>query len=103
MRLRKFLKEPQIRAICALVRENKSNKEIAANTGFSLRTVQCWTKKYRTTGTGAVSPSHKPAGPKRKITQRTLNVIRRQVEAQSGIISQEIKQNNLCLLARVTE
>ena len=39
----------------------------------------------------------------RKFTQRTLNVIRRQVEAQPGIKSQEIKQKNPCLLARVAE
>ena len=100
---RKFLKESQIEVICTLVRENKSNKEIAANTGFLLRTVQRWTKKYLATGMCFVPLPYKTAGPKRKVTQRTLNVIHRQVEAQLSITSRKIKQKNMRLLAGIAE
>ena len=44
---RKLLNSSQISVICALAKENKTNKEIAAHTGIALRTVQRWTLNFR--------------------------------------------------------
>ncbi|XP_037795262.1 uncharacterized protein LOC119590658 [Penaeus monodon] len=98
---RKQISASQIAIICELANENKSNKEIAANLGLTLRTVQRWTKKYRASGSLDPPPKHKPTGPKRKISQRTLGIISRQIEAQPCISSREIKEKNPCLLAGV--
>lgn len=43
---RKLLNEVQIAAICALVNQNNSKKELSADIGLSLCSVQCWTRKY---------------------------------------------------------
>ena len=46
-----------------------------------------------------VPPPHKPAGPKPKLSQRTLNVIRRQLEVEPRITSKELESRNPRLLA----
>ncbi|MPC79234.1 hypothetical protein E2C01_073750 [Portunus trituberculatus] len=103
MGLRKLISKAQISVICALVRKNKSNQEIAANTGIALRTVQRWTKIYREGGRDASPPPHKPKGRKRSVSQRTLNIIRRQLEANPRIHSKELRARNPALLAEVSE
>nr|XP_027208486.1 uncharacterized protein LOC113802164 [Penaeus vannamei] len=99
---RKQISASQISTICALVNKNKSNKEIAINLGLTLRTVQRWTKKYRASGSGDPPPKHKPSGPKPKLSQRTLSIISRQIEAQPCISSREIKERNPQLLGGVS-
>ncbi|MPC42274.1 hypothetical protein E2C01_035893 [Portunus trituberculatus] len=86
--------EAQISVICVLVRENKSNQEIAANTGIALRIVQHWTKIYYEEGRDASPPHYNPEGRKRSVTHRTLNVIERQLEANPRIHSKELKARN---------
>ena len=98
---RKLISKAQISVICALVRENKSNLEIAAITGIALRSVQRWTKIYRVAGGDASPPPHKPKGRKRCVSQRTLNIIRRQLEAHPRIHSKELKARNPALLSGV--
>ena len=100
---RKLLNSSQIAVICALAKENKTNKEIAAHTALPLRTVQRWTLKFRSGGGVKDPPPHKPAGPKPKLSQRTLNVIRRQLEVEPRITSKELKSRNPRLLAGVAE
>ncbi|MPC63148.1 hypothetical protein E2C01_057242 [Portunus trituberculatus] len=90
----KLIGKAQISVICASVRENKSNQEIAVNTGMALRIVQYWTKIYREGGRDASSPPYNPEGRKRSVTQRTLNVIQRQLEANLRIYSKELKTRN---------
>lgn len=99
---RRLLSEPEIAAICALVKENKSSKEIAKNTGVSLRSVQRWTKMYREGGSDAVPRPYKQIGPKSSISLATLHHIRRQIEAQPCITSGELKAKNPALLACMT-
>lgn len=48
-------------------------------------------------------PTYKTARPKLKVTQRTLNIICEQLEAQPGITSQEIKEKNPVLVAGMAE
>ncbi|MPC70053.1 hypothetical protein E2C01_064290 [Portunus trituberculatus] len=100
---RKLISKAQILVSCALVRENKSNQEIGANTGTALRIVQHWTKIYREGGRDASPPPYKPEGRKRSVTQRTLNIIRKQLEANPRIHSKELKARNPALLAGVSE
>ncbi|MPC58964.1 hypothetical protein E2C01_052979 [Portunus trituberculatus] len=83
------------------VEEKKSNQEIATNTGIALRTFQRWTKIYREGGRDASPPPHKPKGRKRSVSQRTLNIIRRQFEANPRIHSMELKARNPALLAKM--
>lgn len=100
---RKLISKVQIYVICALVRKNKSNLEIAGNTGIALRSVQWWTKIYHKGGGDASPPSHKPKGRKHSVSQRTLNIICRQLEAHPRIHSKEHKARNPALLAGVSE
>lgn len=105
MGLRKLLKEPQIEAMYALVRDRKSNKEIAANMGISvLRAVQCWTKKnVLPLGCVLYPYTLKPAGHKQNLMQRFLNIICWEPQDQTSMASWDLKQNNQCLLAGVAE
>ncbi|MPC79289.1 hypothetical protein E2C01_073807 [Portunus trituberculatus] len=76
---RKLISKAQISVICASVRENKSNQETAANTGKGLRIVQRWTKIYHEGGRDVSPPPYKPEGRKCSVSQRNLNIIRRQL------------------------
>lgn len=99
----KLLSEPQIPAIFALVKENKSDKEIVRSTGISLRSVQRWTRLYHERGRDVAPPPYKQVGRKCSVSQRTLNFMGRQIEVQPRATSRELKAKNPALLAGVTE
>ncbi|MPC60727.1 Vesicle transport through interaction with t-SNAREs 1B [Portunus trituberculatus] len=77
------------------MRENKSNQENVVNTGIALRIVQRWTKIYCEGGRDTSPPPYNPEGHKRSVTQRTLNVIQRQLEANPRIHIKELRPGTL--------
>lgn len=105
MSSRKILSEPEIAAICALVKENKSCKEIAQKTGISLRSVQRWAKTYREKGSDAIRRPFKQLGTGRKpsISLAALHHFRKQIEARSSITSGELNEKNPALLPCVRD
>ena len=79
-----------------------SNKDIAAQKGLGVRTVQRWVKRFQD-GEGAAVPAPRPkAGRPRKTSPRTLKVIHRQLKADPALTAREIKEKNTRLLGSVS-
>ena len=91
----------QIAVITAFCKENKDNAYISDKTGVSLRTVQLWTKKIKESPDGTVLTHGKKTGRPRKTSQRSLNVIKRQVEAHPSITARQLKERNPVILGNV--
>ena len=98
---KKQLTPAQIEVIHALYKEGTATRCIAENMGISVRTVQVWTKKIRDAGEGPLPTHKKRPGKKRLLSNRTLNAIKRQVEAKPTLTAKELKQNNPKILGDV--
>ncbi len=84
-----------------LMKNGKKNKDIAALTGISLRTVQRWTKKIEDSSP-TLLPTHKQrSGRKQKLTASTLNLLKQQVDAHPSLTARQLKEKNPRLLAGV--
>ena len=73
-------------------KEGKSNRYIAERIGVAVRTAQLWTKKIREAGDGPLPTHKKRPGKKMLLSNRTLNVIKRQVESNPTLTAKELKQ-----------
>ena len=94
--------QEQLASIVSLYKSGEAVKEISRIVGLAERTVQKWIKRYSEDG-GEETPTHgKRSGRPLKITQRTTNTIRRQVEVKPRLSAKEIKENNPLLLADVS-
>lgn len=102
MAARPQINSDKIAEIVALYKDGKPLKDISNSAGVKLRTVQRWVKRFRDGG-GVSLPGHKEhPGKAKKINQRTLNVIRRQLEVNPRLTAKEIQQGNPNLLASVS-
>ncbi len=100
----KWLKDSDIGGIAYLCIENYSNTHIADTTGIPLRTVQHWTKKFHDHGFADIDPLHiKSPGPKRKISEVTLRLLKREVDKSPRISARQLKERNQKLLEHVSE
>ena len=98
----KHLKIDQIAAITALCQAGHKNHEISTQTGINIRTVQSWTKKIRDSPNGEVQLQKKQPGRPRLTGPRTLNILRRQVDAEPSISARQLKERNSRLLSTVS-
>ena len=99
----KWLKDCDIGGIAYLCKEKYPNKRISEITGVPLRTVQHWTKRFRDTGFNDIEPLHlKSPGAKRKLSDATLKVLRREVDKSPRITARQLKENNPMLLSDVS-
>lgn len=98
---KKQLTKAQIEVIHALYKEGMSNRCIAENIGISVRTAQLWTKKIRDSRPGPLPTHKKRPGKKMLVSNRTLNVIKRQVESNPTLTAKELKQKNPKILGCV--
>ncbi|KAG0717578.1 hypothetical protein GWK47_054126 [Chionoecetes opilio] len=99
---KKDLTKDQIKVIVSLHKAERPFEEIAKIVGVTRRCVQKWVKKFRDDG-GVATPEHKNRpGRERKTSQRTLNVMKRQVDAQPQITARELKEKNSQLLECVS-
>ena len=89
---KKQISSDQLAVISTSVNMGKKNKEIAQTTGIPLRTVQRWAKRARESGT------HAPTVRKPRPGNRTLALIRRQIDAKPSLTAQQIKKQNPRLL-----
>ena len=94
---KKQISTEQLAVISTLVNMGKNNKEIAQTTGIPLRTVQRWTQRARDDAHARIVRKPRP-GKKRKLNNRTLALIRRQVEAKPSLTARQIKKLNSKLL-----
>lgn len=99
---RKELTKEQIAVIASLRRVGKSNKQIATITGVTLRSVQRWTKNCREAGDADPPLQQKRPGGPRKTSQRSLKVLKRQVDLEPRISAKELKEKNPRLLHNVS-
>lgn len=91
-----------VRAVIALFNKGHSMREISAETGVCLRSVQRLTQQYRDTGCQSL-PSAKPKTGRRKmINPRTVNVLKRQVDTHPSITARAVKETNSNLLGQVS-
>ena len=95
---KKQISSDQLAVISTLVNMGKKNKEIAQTTRIPLRTVQCWDKRARESGTHAPTVRKPRPGKKRKLSNRTLALIRRQIDAKPSLTARQIKKQNPRLL-----
>lgn len=98
----KELTRDQIAVITSLHKAGVANKDIANTTGLSLRSVQRWTKKFRDAGGTDPPLQMKSTGRPRKTTQRAMQILKRQVDANPGITAPQIKKSNPVLLRGVS-
>ena len=98
----KHLKIDQIAAITALCQAGHKNHEISTQTGINIRTVRSWTKKFRDSPNGEVQLQKKQPGRPRLTGPRTLNILRRQVDAEPSISARQLKERNSRLLSTVS-
>ena len=96
----------QIAVIAAFCKDNKSNAYISDKTKIALRTVQRWTKKIKESPDSNIPTQGTSSGRPRKTSKRSLNVIKRQVEAQPSITARQLKERNpgilaMCLLGQL--
>ena len=92
----------QIAVMTALHKSAKDTDYISIETGVSIRSVRRWIKRFKDSPTGDVELQQKPKG-RRKITgPRALRIIKRQVDANLSITSQELKEKNPGILGMVS-
>ena len=102
MAARIYLKPTDVAKVAALSKAGHDNRFISNQTGIKMRTVQRWILKLRDSPDGEL-PLHRPrSGRPKKTSQRTLNIIRRQVEANPTLTSRVIKNTNPDILGNVT-
>ena len=97
------LKASDIGGIAYLCKENYSNRHISDVTGVPIRTVQHWTKRFRDNGFNDIEPLHRlPPGPKPKLGEMTLRVLKREVDKSPRISARQLKERNPDLLSHVS-
>lgn len=99
---KKDLTKDQIKVIVSLHKAERPVREIARIVGVTRRCVQKWIRKFRMEGGVATPEQKKRPGRERKTSLRTLNVVKRQVDACPQITAREIKEQNPQLLGQVS-
>lgn len=96
------LSQETITRIHTLHKAHFSTKEIEDATGVSSRSVRRWVRKCRDCP-DELTPAHsKRPGKARKVSKRTLNVIKRQLTSHPTNTARDIKQSNTELLQNVS-
>ena len=91
-----------IQGIVDLHRKGHSSKEITRLKGLKVRTVQDWILKFKRGG-GAETPTpKKPPGGKKKVSEKTRHVLKRQLEANPSLTARKLKEQNSMLLENVS-
>ncbi|MPC73648.1 hypothetical protein E2C01_067984 [Portunus trituberculatus] len=96
------LSQETITRIHTLHKAHYSTKEIEDATGVSSRSVRRWVKKCRKCPDEVIPVHSKWPGKARKVSKRTLNVIKRQVMSHPTNTARDIKQSNTDLLQNVS-
>lgn len=100
---KKDLTSDQISSIVSLHKAKQSGREIAKIVGVSERTVRNWVGKFKSGG-GIQTPSKKRRpGKAKKISLRTRNVIKWQIDADPHVTSRVLKEKNPRLLENVSQ
>ena len=98
---RPYLKEYQIAAIGALFKAGHSVNFIVGQTKLARRTVYRWVQKFRESPNSEIV-LHKPLPGRPRLTlPRTLNILKRQVEADPTLTARQLKERNPLLLDKV--
>ena len=102
MATKPHISDDNIAAVVALYRGGKTMKEITAITGVGQRTVYRWVKRYKDGGETS-NPVHKPrSGRGRKVSQRTLSIIKREVERDPHLTAKALREKNPTVLGDVS-
>ena len=88
--------------IHTLYKAKYSVKEICEATGVSKRSVQRWTRRCGETKDGGVPTQLKKPGRSYKISDKALNIIRRELKTCPTLSAREIKEKNPQLLGIVS-
>ena len=77
-------------------------REISEQTGVNIRTVQRLIRKHKASGSGEV-PTHGKGGiPPRKVSPRSLPLLKRIVDANPTITAKQLKEQNPLLLGEAS-
>lgn len=87
MGMRKNLTSPQTSSTVSLYKANQSTKDIARNVGVTVRAVHICIKKFRYGGGEEIPTYAKGLGLDKKVSFRTANLAKRQVEGNGKNIS----------------
>ena len=99
---KKDLTKEQIKVIVSLHKAERPVREIARIVGVMRRCVQKWRRKFRMGGEVVTPQQKKRPGRVRKTSSRTLNVVKRQVDACPQITARELREQNPQLLGQVS-
>ncbi|KAG0713990.1 hypothetical protein GWK47_014976 [Chionoecetes opilio] len=91
-----------ISAISSLHKAGHSVKDIAKNTGVSVRSVSRWVQQISNSGDDDLPRKRLPPGRPRKTHPRTLNIFKRDVDKCPSISGRQLKENNHVLLGEVS-
>lgn len=96
------LSKDTIASMVSSYKAGLSIKAIVEDTGVSERSVRRWLKLCSKTNFAAIPSPKKPPGKPRKVSGKTLRVIRRQLHKAPGLSSREVKERNQQLLENVS-
>ena len=96
-----YLKEYHIAAIGALFKAGHSVNFITGQTNIAKRTVQRWVSKFRQNPDSEIVLHKSKPGRPRRTVPRTLNIFKRQVDADPTLTARQIKEINPLLLGKV--
>lgn len=98
----KDLNEQIIAQICALKESGLKTKEIAAQVGVSERSVRRWVAKFHQGGRGDIPSQVKRSGRPKKTSNRSMTILKRQLEVNPRMTSRKLKESNPQLLGDVS-
>ena len=77
-------------------------KDIVKETGVNERSVRHLVAKYKTSPGNGLPLPRKPSGPTHTITQHSLRVLKRAVDANPTITAHKLKEENPSILGSLT-
>ena len=91
-----------ITRIHTLYKAGFSASQIVSETGFAKRTVERWLQRCREApDLSPPFPQNRPGSSKR-VTEKTLKLIKRQLQHEPTLLAQEVKENSYGLLGTVS-
>ena len=92
----------QVAVMTSLHKAGKSTNYIANETGVSVPSVQRWIKKFKDSPGRDVQLHQNSPGRPRKLNERALRIVKREVEAKPSITARQLKERNPGILCDVS-